>query len=197
DQPLAELVAALRATGRTRGVPKIVALVPGPDGATGALLAGDVLRRPLTPDRAYATLERLRVPRGRGRSVLVVDGDLALADGAARLLEALGYRAVAEPDADAALRQAAHEAPSAVFLAPTPQTMDAFAFAHHLRRQRACADVPLVLLWPLVPTDEEDAALRAAAAGPSARLEDVLELLDAPATGTTSVAAPERRDAGR
>ncbi len=92
-----------------------------------------------------------------------------------------------------------------MFLAPTPQTMDVFAFAHHLRRQRACADVPLVLLWPLVPTDDEDAALRAAAAGPSARLEDVLELLDAPTTstttgattGTTTASAPERRDTGR
>ncbi|MBL9089373.1 MAG: PAS domain S-box protein [Planctomycetia bacterium] len=195
DQPLAEVVASLRAAGRTRGVPRIVALVPGADGAPGALLAADVLRRPLTPDRAFATLERLRVARGRGRPVLVVDGDLAVADGAARLLEALGYRAVAEPDADAALRQAAHEAPSAVFLAPTPQTMGAFEFAHHLRRQRGCAEVPLVLLWPLVLTDEEDAALRAAAGGAAARLEDVVELLDA--VGATAASGEERRDGAR
>lgn len=183
DLPLPEFVAGLRGVGPSRSVGRLVVLFPADAGPPGALVVNDVLRRPLPADRAFATLERLQVRRGSGRTIFVVDGDLRMAEATARLIEALGYRAVAEPDADAALRQAAHEPPAVVFMGPRPLSLDVFAFAHHLRRQRGCADVALVLLLPLVLDDDDVAALRAAAGGPTARLDDVLESLRRPVRG--------------
>jgi hypothetical protein len=88
------------------------------------------------------------VPRGRDRPLLVVDGDLTALRASERAVNLLGYRAVAEPDADAALRLCAEEPPVAVIFAPFLLGMDPFTFLAHLMRVRNGAGFPVLLSLP-------------------------------------------------
>jgi len=173
-----DVVTALRVGGRSRRLAHVVCLVHAEEGPPAALLVSDVVPRPAPADRLFAALERAGVPQGREGHVLVVDGDLASLRGTARTLEALDYRVVAEPDADAALRSAADETPKAIVLSPFLLVLDVFRFLHHLRRSATLRGVPTILCTPGVLDASQAAGLRAAAAEPEGRLGDLLAELD-------------------
>jgi PAS domain S-box-containing protein len=178
EAAFADVVSAVRSGGASRNVAQLVALVHLEDGPPGAVLVSDAVVRPAAADRLFAAVERAGVPRGRKRAVLLVDGDVPALEASARTLEALGYRVVAEPDADAALRAAADEPPAAVIVSPFPLVLDVFQFLHHLRRIPDLREVPVILCTPRVLDAAQVAALRASAGVPEARLGEVLAELD-------------------
>ena len=190
-----DVVAGIRSGGQSHAAPLVIALVHGEDGHPGALIVDDVVPRPTPADRFFAALERARVPRGRARPLLLVDADLAVLASAARTLEVLDYRVVAEPDADAALRAAAEEAPAAVLFSPFPLVLDAFQLLHHLRRLPGLGDVPALLCVPPGSAMARSEALRAAVRGPWAQLPELLGELERrlhTLRGSRRAAAPSR-----
>jgi PAS domain S-box-containing protein len=143
-----EFVTMLRAEGASRDAPCIVVALGSREYGVAGLSAADVLPRPVPADRLFAALERARGPRGRDSRVWVVDGDLTVCKATARTLDLLGYQAVPEPDANAALKAVAEAMPAALLLAPFPIGMDVFAFLHHFRQFPSAEKIPVLLMLP-------------------------------------------------
>jgi PAS domain S-box-containing protein len=160
----ADFVATMRVEGASRSAVCIVGAVGVPEVGVAGLVATDLVSRPVPADRLYAALERARVPKGRSRPALVVDGDLPSCKAAARTIEVLGYRSRPEPDGHAALRACAEETPSLVLLAPTILGLDPFTFLRHMRLVPGMARVPVLLSVPRQLDEVDLRALQDAAA---------------------------------
>lgn len=187
-----EFAALLRREPAARRPICLLACVGAGSAGVAVAAVADLLPRPAPTETLFATLERYGVPRGRAKPVLVVDADLAVLQATAHAVEALGYRAVAEPDGDAALRSAAEETPAAVIVAPFALGLDGFSFLRHLRGRPGARSLPVLLTVPATPTDEDTrrllemaGAVPGAEAGAASRvLEDV--------EAACSVASPSR-----
>jgi CheY-like chemotaxis protein len=159
----ADFVGALRQEGASRGAPHVLCVVQIPDAGPSTLLVSDVVPRPTPADGLFAALERAGVPRGRERSILVLDGELEFLRSTGRILEVLGYRPVEEADSDRALRSCAEEAPAAVVLSPFPAGLDAFEFLRYLRSLPGLETLPVILTAPRTLDAAQATALRSAA----------------------------------
>jgi PAS domain S-box-containing protein len=160
-----DFLGTVRGGGASRDVPWVLAAVGASQAGAACLAVQDLLPRPAPADRLFASLERLRVPRGKRGTVVVVDADVGLLAGAKRTLELLGYEATAEPDGDAALRACAESPPSAVVLSPFLLGMDPFTFLRHLRQMPGLSRTPVVLISPRTVDEPQLQTLAEAAAG--------------------------------
>ncbi len=164
-----EFAALLKHEAMDRRPACLLACVGAGAAGVAAAAVSDVLPRPAPTDRLLAALERFGVARGRTHPVLVVDSDLEVLRATTRAVEALGYRAVAEPDGDAALRSAADDVPTAVIVAPFVLGIDGFTFLRLLRSRPELRVVPVLFTVPAKPTEAEAEQLLEMAGGAPGR----------------------------
>lgn len=155
-----EFVGALRRAGASRDAPWILAAL-GTEGGISCCAVSDLLPSPTPADRMFATLERHRVPRGTGATIVVADADPRSRDSALRTLRLLGYEAHGEAEGEASLRACAERSPAAIILSVSLSGMGPFTFARHARAIAGLERAPLFLALPRdVAADQIDALRR-------------------------------------
>ena len=143
-----EFVTSLRRAGASRDATWILATLGTAAAGVGCCAVSDVLPVPTPADRMFATLERRRVPRGRGTTIIVGDADPLSREAALRTLRLLGYDARGESEGEACLRACAECSPPAIILSPWLEGMGVFTFARHVRALPGLERVPLFLALP-------------------------------------------------
>ncbi len=158
-----DVLKALRSSGPNQRTPAIVVTVVAEKGVAVGFAIHDYLIKPVRPEELIASLQRAGLQPAGSRPILVVDDDPQARKLMETALQSLGYRSVAVPGAEEALRIAATEPPGAVILDLLMPGMDGFEFLDRFKRTRAGQGTP-VIVWTAKDLTAEDYARLSASA---------------------------------
>jgi PAS domain S-box-containing protein len=152
-----DVLAAVRADSRNRGVPVLVVTVVAEHEAAAGFPMADYLVKPVDALELLAALRGAGVPPESRQTILIVDDDPAVLKLMDVALAERGYRPVCAASAADGLRAAELEPPAAVVLDLLMPGMDGFDFLDRYRRTAAGRRTP-VIVWTVKDLTADDHA---------------------------------------
>jgi CheY-like chemotaxis protein len=141
-----EVLRGIRETSLNPDLPAIVVTVMADEGSGIGFGIQEFLVKPVSPSDLVSALDRIRLPAGSQRSLLIIDDDATASKRMESALITVDYQMTSMLDGESGLAAAREHPPSAIVLDLMMPGMDGFEFLHRFRLTPRGRRTP-VIVW--------------------------------------------------